>query len=986
LPERSKEVTNTRLFEEQQQQQGTSRDHHNNLAAPLNFNYQRGKGLLGDAPRVPPMTSLLGAVPGSDASFCSRPDQVPTYQNSCPGGVRQAKQQMDGFWNLPPLPKKKKTERDCQTNEEPHWKSQIKELRDYIDKLENEKKDLVRDVETEKVQQLRDYIMKIEVEKQELMNQVEEKNKGVGPGVANDSQMIELIKENIENVKQAQEEENRAIESKKVKLLSEESRLTVEKKKLDKAKEDLKTSLDNGMKFLSAEKSKMELEIQKKKQAHIRDNDRLLTKVKTLEKTLKEEQDSRALEEKRHLATELEELETRKDMTLKTLESEAKVEELESSLEKCKNELFELRQKLAKTDSENRNISSEVVKLGKQNDDLDSKLKTTQLRLSTELEKKNLGEIVQKQKFDAEYAVFVKKRENFDESEKIRCVFCPQENVQPISNYIFHIAREHMFDQYKNMNIIDESLKVGMFFKVLEEKARKELGLEMQNLHKSLDEMKENLFKHREELEEKQALVDENEGKATALERDIETLLESEANHKAQIEHLVLRNNTLQNQIRNTTVSEKMRIENQEMEKKIKSLGREVNDMKEKRLTIEREIDALRQRWKDESSDKLSWKNRCGELTLENDNLRKRLEAFQNDKDNVKETLKTELTNANEEKSKLRQKIKNLEERIDELVSLKAVAESQLIEMKAENEAIKEFRNNLTAVNDLVCDDMQIENKTLKSKVSSGLNEIKNLKAEVSKLKTSKNFVVNELNLSEKEVDKLKLEMSNLKNENITAQLRLTEAMEKIHTFEKDMEICLKERNELDNNSSFTFDMGIDNILKAPLDVINLQIENIDIDQLENVELENESSVEQVLVNKNEAPEGGGVAEDSVVLATVEIRLNDEEVQSMDAKDTDKKGSWSDDEFDYDLLNSSQEESEVQVAKSKGPHPSKCDCIDCELLKIGKQETQVMKGVECLQRSGCDCVECDDCDILHGFVEGKPQGIREMMRKTSLSM
>jgi len=122
------------------------------------------------------------------------------------------------------------------------------------------------------------------------------------------------------------------------------------------------------------------------------------------------------------------------------------------------------------------------------------------------------------------------------------------------------------------------------------------------------------------------------------------------------------------------------------------------------------------------------------------------------------------------------------------------------------------------------------------------------------------------------------------------------------------------------------------------------------------------------------------------LLATVEIRLNDEEVQSMDAKDTDKKGSWSDDEFDYDLLNSSQEESEVQVTKSKGPHPSKCDCIDCELLKIGKQETQVMKGVECLQRSGCDCVECDDCDILHGFVEGKPQGIREMMRKTSLSL
>jgi len=1021
--DRSREAGIVGMYEEQQQQ-GSSRAFPHNPSVPGNYKYQRGKGLLGDAPQVhagafplalhhpdfmqgdtghdhyidkdgqrvpgsilskPPITSLLTAMSGSSESFGSRPDQVPTYHPSCPDGVRQAKKQTDGFWNLPPLPKKKKMEKDNLKAEEPHWKSQIKELRDYIDKLENEKKELVRDVETEKVQQLRDYIMKIEVEKQELMNRVEESKKESGPGVTNDNQMIELIKENIENVKQAQEKENRIIESRKVKLECEDKRLNVEKKKLEKAKEDLKTSLDNGMKFLSTEKTKMELEIQKKDQAKMRDNNRLLTKIKTLEKALKEEQNSRALEEKRHLATELEELETRKDMTLKTLESEAKVEELESSLEKYKNELYEIKEKMAKTDSENRKMSFEVVKVTKQNEDLESKLKATQLMLNTEIEKKNHGEIAQKQKFDAEYAVFVKKRDNFDESEKIRCVFCPQENLQPISNFIFHIAREHMFDQYKNMNIIDESLKVGMFFKVLEEKARKELGLEMKSLNESLDEMRENLFKQREEFEDRQVLLNESVEKATALERDIETLLESEANHKAQIEHLVLRNNTLQNQMRNTTASETIRIENQEMEKKIKCLGREVNDMKEKRLTIEREIDALRQRWKEESADKLGWKNRCGELTLENDNLRNRMEVLQNNKDNVKETLKTELTNANEEKANLRLKIRNFEEKIDELVSLKAVAESQLIEIKAENEAIKEFKSNLNAVNDLVCDDMQVENKTLKSKVSSGLNEIKNLKAEVSKLKTSKNFVVNELNISEKEVNKLKLEMSNLKNENISAHQRLTEAMEKIHTFEKDMEVCLKEQNELENDSSFTFDMGIDNILRAPLDVINLQIDNIDIDQLDNVELESEASIEQVCNLENEVPEEvEGVAGESVVLATVEIRLDDEGAQNMDAKDDEKKGSWSDDEFDYDLLNSSQEDSEV-VSKSKDPHPLKCDCIDCELLKIGKEESNVMKGVECLHKAGCDCVECDDCDILHGFVEGEPHGIREMMRKTSLT-
>merc|ERR1712098_777784 len=145
-----------------------------------------------------------------------------------------------------------------------------------------------------------------------------------------------------------------------------------------------------------------------------------------------------------------------------------------------------------------------------------------------------------------------------------------------------------------------------------------------------------------------------------------------------------------------------------------------------------------------------------------------------------------ELVNANDEKSKLRQKIRQLEEKVDELVSLKAVAESQLKETKAENEAIKEFRCDLNAANDVVCDDMRVENKTLKSKVNSTLTELKNLKSDLSKLKTSKNFVVKELSLSEKENNRLKLELSTMKNENSSTHQRLTEALEKIHKFEKD--------------------------------------------------------------------------------------------------------------------------------------------------------------------------------------------------------
>merc|ERR1712106_989449 len=131
-----------------------------------------------------------------------------------------------------------------------------------------------------------------------------------------------------------------------------EKRLVVEKGKLDKAKEDLKISLDNGIKFLSAQKIKMEVELQKKSQAKLVANDKMLVRIKALEKAVKEEKDSRDQEEKRHLATELEELETRKEMTIKTIESEMKVEELEATLDEVNTDLYDLKQKMAKKDSE----------------------------------------------------------------------------------------------------------------------------------------------------------------------------------------------------------------------------------------------------------------------------------------------------------------------------------------------------------------------------------------------------------------------------------------------------------------------------------------------------------------------------------------------------------------------------------------------------------------------------------------------------------
>merc|ERR1711913_238119 len=95
-----------------------------------------------------------------------------------------------------------------------------------------------------------------------------------------------------------------------------------------------------------------------------------------------------------------------------------------------------------------------------------------------------------KKKFDADYAVFLRHKDEFDESLRIKCVFCPQESLQTVSNYLFHIAREHMFDQYKATDIKEESVQVAMLLKILEDKAKKDFSNEIKYLKHCIEDLK----------------------------------------------------------------------------------------------------------------------------------------------------------------------------------------------------------------------------------------------------------------------------------------------------------------------------------------------------------------------------------------------------------------------------------------------------------------------------------------------------------------
>ena len=73
------------------------------------------------------------------------------------------------------------------------------------------------------------------------------------------------------------------------------------------------------------------------------------------------------------------------------------------------------------------------------------------------------------------------------------CVLCSKESLFPVSSFIFHIARDHMFDQYRVAGMPSEGEQVARFLKHLEEKATKKEETKVHLLEKSLLEAQEQL-------------------------------------------------------------------------------------------------------------------------------------------------------------------------------------------------------------------------------------------------------------------------------------------------------------------------------------------------------------------------------------------------------------------------------------------------------------------------------------------------------------
>ncbi|XP_023334474.1 uncharacterized protein LOC111705979 [Eurytemora carolleeae] len=318
--------------------------------------------------------------------------------------------------------------------------------------------------------ELKSYILKLEEEKQKA----EENSTSASTCTcAKDGQLLALIKENIEKVRIGQEKEKEKLEHErgrlemeKSSLISEQKRLHEEKERLEKARVNLKQTLEQGMKLLEGEKGKMEREIRIRLELEgKKELDGLRMKLAEVEEERIKEKDREKEEEKRHVEEELKELEIRKEMTTKAIESEARIEDLETTVGHSDSLINELKTKLQA-------YKSDVLKL----------------RLQAEQERREKETL--KKEYDGDYRAFLDKKSGLEEGVRIRCVFCPGENMVSLVGFIFHVAREHMFDQYKKVELETEAQQVGLLLRRLEDKVKSSTSSqEVNSLHSRIHQL-----------------------------------------------------------------------------------------------------------------------------------------------------------------------------------------------------------------------------------------------------------------------------------------------------------------------------------------------------------------------------------------------------------------------------------------------------------------------------------------------------------------
>merc|ERR1719234_747120 len=413
------------------------------------------------------------------------------------------------------------------------------------------------------------------------------------------SKMLALAEEKLKREGEEQhmereklKEEGRQLAEDKAKIEAERKGLQIEKREMEeksKSCEENKEGLIKGsLEYLTLEKEKTDLEMKlnEVERRSLEEKTKLCGRIQQLQKAVAAASVAREKEESHQLSVRRQEKEFKEGMLDNLNSKDRKIEDLESEVSKLEKRL------------EEEKASTSKYSTGS----LESKATAASSLVSSS------SKVDEAEPGTSTYI------------SKVQCVLCPKNNSFPVSAFVFHIAREHMFDQYRVAGMPSEGEQVARFLKQLEEKARREVEVKVHHLEKSLMEAGEQLARERageakdedvakflqnrmlKEVKELEKKVKQQnikimslEGEKLALTSRKESLGKQicrEGIRKGELEMVTWKNDALGKEVEN------VRKQNEDLGKEVESvrkqnedLGKEVEDVRKQNDALGKEVE-----------------------------------------------------------------------------------------------------------------------------------------------------------------------------------------------------------------------------------------------------------------------------------------------------------------------------------------------------------------------------------------------------------
>merc|ERR1719462_325208 len=245
--------------------------------------------------------------------------------------------------------------------------------------------------------------------------------------------LIESERNNLRSERKKMQEEKVAIELERREMLEMEDRKNEETLKHDEKSQEAMIKNSHEYLCLKKEKTELETKLNEVEKQSFEDKTKLCGRVRQLQKAVADATAAKEKEESRQMSVRRQEKEFRERALEELGSKDLRIEDFEAEVLRLK-----------KVAEEGKATTSD------------------QLKRFPEVE-------------DAEPCKDLECVRENDEAKpmtssisQVKCVLCSKESLFPVSSFIFHIARDHMFDQYRVAGMPSEGEQVARFLKLLE--------------------------------------------------------------------------------------------------------------------------------------------------------------------------------------------------------------------------------------------------------------------------------------------------------------------------------------------------------------------------------------------------------------------------------------------------------------------------------------------------------------------------------------